>query len=163
MCPVNKTGYLNSQTGGTIDFGVADLRESVAGGGVLTIVDYTPNNPSDNAGFISIHDSVIKNLITALSQTGQVVTPINCPQQCNAIVSVSNTTLSIAFSTTAPEITTDTIRNVEPIYPVENFTNAPLLAINSYKHITTNLSTDATGAPTRWSGTNLFDVRYVLI
>lgn len=145
-----------------MDFGVSDLRENVSGGGVLTIQDYT-TEPADNAGFINIHDSVIKNLKSTLDTPDQILTAVHCPQTCRAMLAITSSTLAISLPADAPELTDVSVRTIEPLYPSENFINSPLLAINSHKHMLTKLSTDAPNAPTKWSGTNLYDVRYVMI
>jgi hypothetical protein len=61
-----------------------------------------------------------------------------------------------------PELTNNSIRTLEPIYPAENFVTAPVLGIQSYKQLTRTVPATPPGE-TIWSGWNNYDVRYVLV
>lgn len=153
-------GSITSQTYGSINMEIKNLRQSVPEGGVLTIQDYG-SQPSDNTGNLQIVNSIIKNECSTMATASSILTAIYAPILTNVSTQVVYTTLSIGLPNNSSVLSDSSARTIEPIYPVENFVSPPVLNVISYKNITTRLAGDSPSQPTRWSGANQYDPRVV--
>lgn len=150
-------GYLGAQTYGHFLFNVREVESAISGRGVLNIKDFTAT-PVDNRGILKIIDCTVRNSTLSISPSSTIACPIYAGLSTNVLTQIIGCVLVLSFNLNDPNLTNPTIRNIEPVYPIENFVNAPLLNITSYKPIPIKFTGDSV---TRWTGSNQTDTRVV--